>query len=76
MEVHNPVDYLHGTSMERSSSRREPSSYYSSRLSSIVDDTEIIVLHPLIIGKDIVVCMPEVNKVLRNVYQVIFIIYL
>ena len=75
MEVHSPVDYLHGTSMERSYSstttttNNRHESYYSSRLS--IDETEIMVLHPLIIGKDIVVCMPEVNKVLRNVYQVL-----
>jgi len=67
MEIHSPVDYLHGTNIERSYSRRE--SYYSSRMS--MDENEVIILHPLIIGKDIVVCMPEVNKVLRNVYQVL-----
>ncbi|XP_066921895.1 uncharacterized protein [Clytia hemisphaerica] len=68
MEVHNPVEYHHGPTMERPYSTRHES-YYSSRLT--MDDSEIITLHPLIIGKDIVVCMPEVNKVLRNVYQVL-----
>lgn len=67
MEIHTPVDYLHGSSMERTYARRN--SYYSGRLS--INENEPIVLHPLIIGKDIVVCMPEVNKVLRNVYQVL-----
>ena len=67
MEVHSPVDYLQRSSMDRSYSRHD--SYYSGRLS--IDESEVILLHPLIIGKDIVVCMPEVNKVLRNVYQVL-----
>lgn len=35
-------------------------------------DNELpVILHPLIIGRDVVLCMPEVNKVLRNVYQVL-----
>ena len=34
-------------------------------------EEEPVKLHPLIIGNDVVVCMPEVNKVLRNVYQVL-----
>lgn len=67
MEVHSPVEYLHRSSMEQSYSLHD--SYYSGRLS--IDESEVILLHPLIIGKDIVVCMPEVNKVLRNVYQVL-----
>ncbi len=35
------------------------------------DEVDQVRLHPLIIAKDTVVCMPEVNKVLRTVYQVL-----
>ena len=69
MEIHSPVDYLHGSSIGERSYAVRRNSYYSNRYS--VDENEPIVLHPLIIGKDIVVCMPEVNRVLRNVYQVL-----
>ena len=37
----------------------------------IEDLDETVPLHRLIIGSDTVICMPEVNKVLRNVYQVL-----
>ncbi|XP_065671214.1 uncharacterized protein LOC101240632 isoform X4 [Hydra vulgaris] len=50
-------------------SPNQHSPYYSSR--DLNADSELVTLHPLIIGKHIVVCMPEVNKVLRNVYQVL-----
>lgn len=46
-----------------------PPSYYPSPNNG--EENSIIVLHPLIIGKDVVICMPEVNKVLRHVYQVL-----
>ena len=39
---------------------------------SMIDEGEDrVVLHRLIIANDIVVCMPQVNKVLRTVYQVL-----
>eukprot|EP00794_Sanderia_malayensis_P009486 gene9486-10476_t len=37
----------------------------------IPDEIDQVQLHPLIIAQDTVVCMPEVNKVLRTVYQVL-----
>ena len=36
-----------------------------------LEDELPVTLHPLYIGNEIVLCMPEVNKVLRNVYQVL-----
>lgn len=39
---------------------------------SLMDDVgDRVMLHRLIIANDIVVCMPQVNKVLRTVYQVL-----
>ena len=46
-----------------------PSSYYPTPPNG--EENSVIMLHPLIIGKDVVICMPEVNKVLRHVYQVL-----
>ncbi|XP_057301287.1 uncharacterized protein LOC130635816 [Hydractinia symbiolongicarpus] len=63
MEVHSPVTY------HRSSIKSERPVYYGKQTSNDIGGP--VILHPLIIGKDIVVCMPEVNRVLRNVYQVL-----
>jgi len=38
---------------------------------SLMEDSDRVTLHRLIIANDIVVCMPQVNRVLRTVYQVL-----
>ena len=69
MEVHTPTPLDYHSSLDRGYSRKS-SPYYTSK-SLNINDGKPITLHPLIIGKDIVLCMPEVNRVLRNVYQVL-----